>query len=103
MHAGLPRIRYRLGITLPFEELAKWEMLNNWELAQYFRIVHLDHTFVDLSPAVFDTGDIEQDRRVLPERTLFDVQDELDGAVVHVAGLVLVYGWFGGDRVRLGC
>lgn len=74
-------------------------MLNNWKFAKDFCIVHLDHALVDFSPAVFDTGDIEQDRRVLPERTLLDVQNELDGAIVHVAGLVLVHGWLGSDGV----
>lgn len=76
-------------------------MLNNRKFAQYFRIVHFDHTLVDFTPAIFDARNVEQDGRVLPERSLFDVEDELDGAEVHVAGLVLCHGWSGSDGVRL--
>ena len=77
-----------LRITLPFEELAKGEMLHDRKLAQHFCVVHLQHALVDLSPAIFDAGDVEKDGRVLPKWTFLDVVDELDCAEVHVAGLL---------------
>jgi hypothetical protein len=77
-----------LWIPLPLEELAKGEMLHDWELAQNFCIIHFQHALVDLSPAVFDAGDVEQNGGVFPERTLLHVEDELYGAEVHVARLV---------------
>ena len=73
------------GISLPLEELAKRKMLDDGKFAQHFGVVHLQHALVDLSPAVFDARDVEQDGRVLPERTLFDVENELDCTVVHIA------------------
>lgn len=73
------------GVSLPFEELSKGEVLDDWELAQYFSVVHLQHALVDLSPAILDARDVEEDRRVFPEWTLLDVKDELDSTVVHVA------------------
>jgi hypothetical protein len=73
------------GVSLPLEELSEREMLDNWEFAQHFGVIHLQHALVDLSPAVFDARDVEQDGRVLPERTLFDVENELDCTVVHIA------------------
>jgi hypothetical protein len=77
------------GVSLPLEELAEGKMLDYWEFAQHFGVIHLQHAFVDLSPAVFDARDVEQDRRVLPERSLFDVEDELNSTVIHVTRLVL--------------
>jgi hypothetical protein len=71
-------------VPLPLEELAERKMLDDWEFAQHFSIVHLQHALVDLSPTIFDAGNIEQDRRVLPERSLLDVENELDGTVVHI-------------------
>ena len=49
-----------LRVSLPFEELPKRKMLHDWELTQHFRIVHLKHALVDLSPAILDAGDVEQ-------------------------------------------
>jgi hypothetical protein len=88
VHTGTGR-RCSLWIPLPLEELAKGEMLHDWELTQHFCIVHLQHALVDLSPAVFDAGDVEQNGRVLPEGAFLDVKDELNRAEVHIAGLVL--------------
>jgi hypothetical protein len=68
--------------------MAKGEMLHDRELAQHFCVVHLQHSLVDLSPAIFDAGDVKQDGRVFPEGTLLDVENELNGAEVHVARLV---------------
>lgn len=87
MYAGTSRCR-GLWIPLPLEELAEGKMLHDRELAQHFCVVHLQHALVDLSPAIFDAGDVEEDGRVLPKRTLLDVVDELDCAEVHVAGLL---------------
>ena len=83
MYAGTSRCR-GLWIPLPLEELAEGKMLHDRELAQHFCVVHLQHALVDLSPTIFDAGNIEQDRRVLPERSLLDVENELDGTVVHI-------------------
>ena len=81
--------RYRsLWILLPLEEMAKGEMLHDRELAENFCVVHLQHALVDLSPAIFDAGDVEEDWGVFPEGTFLDVEDELDGAEVHVARFV---------------
>jgi len=77
------------GISLPFEELPERKVLDDWEFSKHFSVVHLQHALVDLSPAVFDPRDVEQDRRVLPERSLLDVEDELNGTEVHIARLVL--------------
>jgi hypothetical protein len=74
-------------------------MLHDWELTQHFCVVHLQHALVDLSPAVFDAGDVEQDRRVFPEGTFLDVEDELDGAEVHVARLVFGDCGLGSDGI----
>jgi hypothetical protein len=74
-----------IGISLPLEELSEWEMLHDWKFTQHFGIVHLQHALVDLSPAIFDARDVEQNGRVFPERTLLDVEDELDCTEVHVA------------------
>lgn len=60
-------------------------MLDHREFPQHFSIVHLQHALVDLPPAVFDARDVKQNRRVLPEWTLLDIKDELDGTIVHVA------------------
>jgi len=68
-------------------------MLDDGEFAQHFRVIHLQHALVDLSPAVFDARNVEQDGRVLPERSLLDVEDKLDGTVIHVARIV-----FGNSR-----
>ena len=87
MYAGTSRCR-GLWIPLPLEELAEGKMLHDRELAQHFCVVHLQHALVDLSPAVFDAGDVEQDGRVFPEGAFLNVEDELDGAEVHVTGLV---------------
>lgn len=89
VHARPRSFALRFGVSLPLKELAKWKVLHDRELAQDFRVVHLDHALVDLAPAVFDARDVEQDGRVFPERTLFDVVDELDCTEVHVAGFVL--------------
>jgi hypothetical protein len=72
-------------ISLPLEELSEGKMLDDWEFAQHFGVVHLQHALVDLSPAVFDARNVEQDGRVFPKWTLLDVEDELDGTVVHIA------------------
>lgn len=87
MHARTGRF-CRLWIPLPFEEMAKGEMLHDRELAQHFCVVHLQHALVDFSPAIFDAGDVEQNGGVFPEGSLLDVEDELNGAEVHVAGPV---------------
>ena len=76
------------GVSLPLEELSEREMLDNWEFAQHFGVIHLQHALVDLSPAIFDAGDVEEDGRVLPKWTFLNVVDELDCAEVHVAGLL---------------
>jgi hypothetical protein len=78
-----------LGISLPLEEPPEGKMLDDWEFTKHFGVVHLEHALVDLPPAVFDARDVEQNRRVLPERALFDVKDELDSTVIHVARLML--------------
>jgi hypothetical protein len=72
-------------ISLPFEELSERKMLDDWKLAQHFGIVHLQHALVDLSPAVFDARNVEQYRRVFPEWSLLDIEDELDSTIIHVA------------------
>lgn len=87
MYAGTSRCR-GLWIPLPLEELAEGKMLHDRELAQHFCVVHLQHALVDLSPAIFDAGDVEEDGRVLPKWTFLNVVDELDCAEVHVAGLL---------------
>ena len=74
-----------LGISFPLEELAKRKMLDDWEFAKHFGVIHLQHALVDLAPAVFDARDVEKNRRVLPKWSLLDVEDELDGTIVHVA------------------
>lgn len=66
-------------------------MLHHWELGQDLSVEHLDHALVNLSPAVPDARDVEQDGRVLPERALLDVVDEADGGEVHVGLTVVVY------------
>lgn len=63
----------------PRKQRSKWEMLDHWELTQYLRIIHLDHPFVDLGPSSRDTGNVEENGRVFPEWTAFDVVDEADG------------------------
>ena len=73
------------GISLPLEELAERKMLDDWEFAQHFSVVHLQHALVDLSPTIFDARDVEQDRRVLPEWSLLDVEDELNCTEIHIA------------------
>lgn len=73
MHTRLCHCGCRFGVSLPFEELSKWKVLHYGELAQHLRIVHFDHALVDLSPAIFDAGDVEENGRVLPERTFLDV------------------------------
>jgi len=88
MHTRTGRCR-SLGIPLPLEEMAKGEMLHDREFAQYFCVVHLQHALVNLSPAIFDAGDVEQDGRVFPKGTLLDIEDKLDRAEVHVARLML--------------
>jgi hypothetical protein len=102
VHTGAGRC-CGLWIPLPLEELAKGEMLHDWELAQYFSVVHLQHALIDLSPAVFDAGDVEQDGRVLPKWTLLDIEDELDRAEVHVARLLFGDCGHGGDGIRSWC
>jgi len=72
-------------VSLPFKEFPERKMLDDWKLAQHFGIVHLQHALVDLSPAVFDARDVEQYRRMFPEWSLLDVDDELDSAVIHIA------------------
>jgi hypothetical protein len=74
-----------IGISLPLEEPSEREMLHNWEFSQHFGIVHLQHALVDLAPSIFDARDVEQNGRVFPERTLLDIEDELNGTEVHVA------------------
>lgn len=82
-----------LRIDLPREERAKGEVLDNRELGQHLGVEHLDHALVDLAPAVADARNVEQDRTVLPERTLLDIVDEADGREVHVdLSLVLYHG-----------
>jgi hypothetical protein len=87
VYTGTSRCR-GLWIPLPLEELAKGEMLHDRELAQHFCVVHLQHALVDLSPTIFDAGNVEEDGRVLPKWTSLDVVDELDCAEVHVAGFL---------------
>jgi hypothetical protein len=67
-------------------------MLYDWELSQHLRIVHLQHALVDLSPSILNARDVEQYGRVFPEWTLLDIKDELNGAEVHVALVVLSQG-----------
>jgi hypothetical protein len=63
-------------------------MLHDREFTQHFCVVHFHHALVDLSPALFDAGDVEEDGRMFPEGAFLDVEDELNRAEVHVAGLV---------------
>ena len=88
MHAW-PRGSGGFRVSLPLEELPEGKMLDDGEFTKHFGVVHLEHALVDLSPAVFDARDVKQNRRVLPERALFDVKDELDSTVIHVARLML--------------
>lgn len=60
-------------------------MLYHWEFTQHLRIVHLQHTLVDLAPAIFDARDVEEYGRVFPEWSLLDIEDKLDSTEVHIA------------------
>jgi len=102
MHAW-PHGSGGFGVSLPLKELPEGKMLDDWEFAKHFGVIHLQHALVDFSPAVLDARDVEQDRRVLPERSLLDVKNELDSTVIHVARLMLRNGGFRRDRVRLWC
>ena len=89
------RRRRRRGgarIALPAEEGAEAEMLHDWELAQDFDVVHLQHALVDLAPSGSHAGDVVQHWRVFPEGALLDVVDESDGAEVHVFGSFALHG-----------
>jgi len=33
-----------MRITIPREQRAEWEVLNDWKFGQHFSKVHLDHT-----------------------------------------------------------
>ena len=79
-------------VSPPLEELPEGEMLNDWEFAKHFGVIHLQHALVDLAPAVFDARDVEKNRRVLPKWSLLDVEDELDSTVIHVARVMLSNG-----------
>ena len=74
------------GVWVPVEaeEGAEAEMLHDWELGQYFGVVHFDHALVDLAPAGADAGDVVEHGGVLPEGSLFDIMDEADGVEVHI-------------------
>lgn len=65
-------------------------MLHDGKLGEHFSVEHLEHALVDLAPTVADPRDVEEDRRVLPERTLLDVVDEANGGEVHVGLAVVV-------------
>lgn len=79
------------------EEGPEAEMLHDWELGQHFCVVHFEHSFVDLAPAGADAGDVVEHGGMLPERSLFDVMDEADGAKIHVLVSVLFDGGVFGD------
>lgn len=72
-------------------------MLNHRKLAHHFGSIHLEHAFIDFAPAILDAADIEQHRRVLPERPSLDIIDELNGREVHVTVLILCYHSLVGD------
>lgn len=94
MYCALLGVCFR--ISLPLEQAAEGKMLHDREFSEDFRSVHLQHALVDLAPAVLDAADIVEHGRVFPERSAFDVVDELDGGEVHVAVLVV------GDDALLG-
>lgn len=99
VHSRLSPDSFR--ILLPLEQLAEGEVLHDRKFAQDLRIVHLQHALVDLSPSILDTRHVVQDGRVLPERSLLDVVNELYGGEVHVTTFVLVDSRSRSDRVGL--
>ncbi len=77
---------------IPAEKRTEAEMLHDGELGEDFCIVHFDHAFVDFAPSCPHARDVIQHGRVLPERALFDVVDEADGAEIHVFVTLSGYG-----------
>ena len=76
-------------------------MLHDWEFAQNLCGVHLEHAFVDFTPASRDTTDVVKSRRVLPKWSLLDIVDELYGGEIHVRVLKVRYhGLVGHGRGR---
>lgn len=80
----LLRLR-RLGVAVPGKQRTEGEVLHDREFGQDLGVEHLDHTLVDLAPAVFDARHVIEDRAVFPKGALLDVVDEPDGGEVHVS------------------
>ena len=77
---------YSIRVLIPTEERSKIEVLDDWELRQDFRYIHLDHTLVDLRPAGSNSRNVIQHWRVFPEWALLDIINEFDSRKVHVLG-----------------
>lgn len=76
--------RQCIHVLVPRKQGPEREMLYDWELGQDFRIVHFDHAFVYLTPAVPDTRDVKKHGAVLPKRSLFNIVDEANGREIHI-------------------
>lgn len=67
-------------------------MLHNWKLSQDLCIIHLQHSLIDLAPAVLDARDIVKIRRMLKEGALLDIKYEANSCKVEILRPLLVHG-----------
>lgn len=92
------QLRASILVSPPQRKVAKATMLDDRQLREHFRLVHLPQTLGHLLKSRDGAGDLVQEGRVLVERASLDGVDVHDGGQEEVRWGKRFDGWDGEDR-----